>query len=126
MSEVKLTEFQKKVYRCTKLIPRGKVSTYKLIAEAIGSSGSFRAVGSALKKNPYAPKVPCHRVVCSDGTLGGFMGKTSKKSAEIKKKIKMLQEEGISVADGEIDDFDEVVMKPELVKRKCELELLDD
>ncbi len=59
---------------------------------------AYRAVGNALKKNPFSPKVPCHRVVCSDGSLGGFMGKMNSKE-----KIRLLKKEGIVIRNNAID-----------------------
>lgn len=85
------TLFQEKVYAVTKLIPKGKVCTYKSLAIFLGSHP--RAVGQALRKNPYAPEVPCHRVVSSDLSLGGFKGHTGGKFLAEKKKL--LQEEGV-------------------------------
>lgn len=67
-----VTEFQKKVYRAVSKIPKGEVRSYKWVAEHIGNPKASRAVGNALNKNPYAPIVPCHRVIRSDGSLGGF------------------------------------------------------
>lgn len=78
------------------------MTTYKLIADALKSHP--RAVGQALKVNPYAPRVPCHRVVASDGTLGGFMGKVA--GEPIQKKIRLLNSEGIIVEDNRIKDFE--------------------
>ena len=67
------TEFQEKVYKLCKKVPKGKVSTYGEIAKALGKKGLMsRAVGNALNKNPYAPIVPCHRIVKSNGEIGGF------------------------------------------------------
>lgn len=60
--------------------------TYKEVAMAIGLPKAYRAVGNALNKNPFAPKVPCHRVIRSDGTIGGFASGT-------KKKIELLKRE---------------------------------
>jgi methylated-DNA-[protein]-cysteine S-methyltransferase len=85
----KTTEFQEKVYAIVKKVPKGKTTTYKAIALKLNSSP--RAVGQALKVNPYAPIVPCHRVIMSDGKIGGYAGKSPK---NIKKKIQMLKEEG--------------------------------
>jgi len=65
------TDFEKAVLMATFEIPRGKVSTYKRIAEKIGRPNAYRAVGNALHKNPLAPVIPCHRVVRSDGYLAG-------------------------------------------------------
>jgi len=85
-----LTSFQKRVYRAVLTIPYGKVKTYKWVAEKSGIPSSHRAVGNALKKNPYVGKVPCHRVIKSDGTLGGFS-----KGAE--EKARLLKREGLDV-----------------------------
>jgi methylated-DNA-[protein]-cysteine S-methyltransferase len=83
------TKFQKKVFLATFNIPKGETRTYKQIAVAIGHPNSQRAVGSALKANPFAPIVPCHRVVKSDGTTGNYSGKGGPKG-----KIRMLRKEG--------------------------------
>ena len=83
-----MTTFEKKVYDAVKTIPRGETRTYAWVAAAIGSPKAVRAVGNALHKNPYAPHVPCHRVIRSDGTLGGYVhGEEAKK--------RLLREEGI-------------------------------
>jgi methylated-DNA-[protein]-cysteine S-methyltransferase len=85
------------VYSACKKIPKGKVSTYKAIGDYLDSKG-YRAVGNALNKNPFAPIVPCHRVVKSDGRIGGFAG-------GVEKKVKLLEKEKVLVADGKILDF---------------------
>ncbi len=98
----KLTVFEKKVLNKTKKIPKGRVSTYKLIAKAIGKKKASRAVGNALNKNPFPIKVPCHRVVKSNGEVGGFaLGK--------RRKIALLKKEGIKVRNGKILDFERVL-----------------
>lgn len=74
-----MTEFQKKVYDFVKTIPEGRSASYKEVAVAIGHPKAYRAVGNALNKNPFAPVVPCHRVIKSDGTPGGFAHGTRKK-----------------------------------------------
>jgi methylated-DNA-[protein]-cysteine S-methyltransferase len=84
----RITEFQKKVYEIVKKVPKGKTTTYKAIALELKSSP--RAVGQALKVNPYAPIVPCHRVIMSNGKIGGFSGNNPK---NIKKKIELLKKE---------------------------------
>jgi methylated-DNA-[protein]-cysteine S-methyltransferase len=84
-----VTEFQKRVYEIVKKVPKGKVTTYKEIALKLHSSP--RAVGQALKRNPFAPIVPCHRVIKSNGEIGGYSGSNPK---NIKKKIEMLKKEG--------------------------------
>ncbi|MCM8778524.1 MAG: MGMT family protein [Candidatus Omnitrophica bacterium] len=68
----KFTEFQKRVYAVVKKIPKGEVRTYKWVAEKIGKPRAYRAVGQALKKNPKLLIIPCHRIICSDGSLGGY------------------------------------------------------
>ncbi len=91
------TSFQEKVYKECSRIPKGKVSTYNAIAKRLKSSP--RAVGQALKRNPYAPKVPCHRVIKSDGTLGGYDGIMNNN-----KKIRMLKSEGIIIKNNKVDE----------------------
>ena len=81
--------FQIKVWKYLKTIPKGKIRTYKQVALGINRPKSARAVANACAKNPYAPKIPCHRVVRSDGTLGGYSGKGG-----IKTKKKLLKKEG--------------------------------
>ncbi len=68
------TAFQRAVWTACMEIPAGETRSYKWIAERIGKPGAARAVGSALGKNPFAPIVPCHRVIKSDGSVGGFSG----------------------------------------------------
>src|SRR4051812_19835353 len=75
---VKGMTFNQKVWALTARIPCGKVVTYRQIAEALGTK-AYRAVGNALNRNPYAPAVPCHRVVGSSGALTGFAGGVPKK-----------------------------------------------
>ena len=64
--------FQRKVYEALLRIPRGQVRTYAQVARMIGKPKAARAVGQALKRNRWAPQIPCHRVIASDGTLGGY------------------------------------------------------
>lgn len=99
---VKLTEFEKEVLGMIKKISRGRVTTYAKIARAIGRSKASRAVGNVLHKNPYAPKRPCHRVVKSDGRLGGFARGAGKKE-------QLLEAEGIIVRDNRIQNFNKVL-----------------
>ena len=99
---MKQTSFNEKVYALLKKVPKGKVTTYKALAEALGTK-AYRAVGQAMRCNPYAPKVPCHRVVSSNGTIGGFMGKNDANSNEVRKKILMLMDEGIKIKNDRID-----------------------
>src|SRR5437868_15047631 len=87
--------FNEKVWAMTARVPRGKVATYGDIARALGTE-AYRAVGNALNRNPYAPKVPCHRVVGSDGALTGFAGGVEKKRA-------MLAREGVKFHGQKVD-----------------------
>jgi len=72
---LKGTKFQLKVWKYLRKIPKGEVKTYLEVAKAIRKPRAFRAVANAVGKNPYPPKIPCHRVIRSDGTLGGYSGK---------------------------------------------------
>jgi methylated-DNA-[protein]-cysteine S-methyltransferase len=87
-----LTPFQQRVYMACCRIPCGRVATYASLAKAVGC-GSPRAVGQALKRNPFAPEVPCHRVVASDRSIGGFMGR--RKGEEVTRKRRLLSGEGV-------------------------------
>ncbi|MDC0569676.1 MGMT family protein [Candidatus Pelagibacter sp.] len=75
MSKLSGTHFQLKVWNYLKKIPKGKVKSYLEVAKAIGKPKASRAVANAVGKNPYPPKIPCHRVIRSDGNLGGYSGK---------------------------------------------------
>ena len=97
--------FNEKIYKLLKKVPKGNVTTYKALAEAAGTR-AYRAVGQAMRCNPYAPIVPCHRVVASDGSIGGFQGSTNPNGEEIRKKIKMLKSEGVKIKNNKIEDFD--------------------
>ena len=66
------TAFEQRVYNIIRRIPRGQTRSYGWVARQLGKPGAARAVGLALKRNPFAPRVPCHRVVRSDGSLGGY------------------------------------------------------
>lgn len=95
--------FYERVWNLMKRIPRGKVTTYKELAKALNSK-AYRAVGNACNKNPYAPVVPCHRVVKSDGRVGGF-------ASGARKKIQMLKREGVQVRNDKIVNFEQVLFK---------------
>ena len=81
-----ITEFQKKVYLELLTVPSGQTISYSELARRIGCR-SPQAVGQALKKNPFAPEVPCHRVIRSDGKLGGYFGKTDGEMTDRKRKL---------------------------------------
>ena len=89
---LKGTNFQIKVWNYLKTIKKGTVLTYSDVARGINKPRAVRAVANAIGKNPYAPKIPCHRVIRSDGSLGGYSGKGG-----IKTKKKLLKSEGISL-----------------------------
>ncbi len=87
--------FNERCYQLLSKVPKGKVTTYKDLAQAMNTK-AYRAVGNAMNKNPYAPKVPCHRCIKSSGDIGGF-------ASGQENKITMLKKEGIKVEDGKID-----------------------
>lgn len=90
--------FSDEVYEKLKLVPYGKVTTYKIIAESLGTK-AYRAVGNALNRNKHPDTIPCFKVVNSDGSRGGFSkGKDDK--------IRRLSAEGIEVVGGKIKDFE--------------------
>ena len=101
--------FNEKVYSLLRKVPKGKVTTYKLLAEALDTK-AYRAVGQAMRCNPYAPKVPCHRVVASDGSIGGFSGSWNPKSKSVKRKIMMLRKEGVKVENNKIVNFEKLLI----------------
>ena len=84
------TKFQIIVWKYLKTIPKGQTRTYKEVAKAIKRPLSYRAVANAIAKNPYSPLIPCHRVIKSDGSIGGYSGKGG-----VKTKVKLLKSEGI-------------------------------
>ncbi|HCQ31029.1 TPA: cysteine methyltransferase [Candidatus Collierbacteria bacterium] len=100
--------FSDEVYKILKDVPKGRVTTYRALGEKLGTK-AYRAVGQALKNNPYAPEVPCHRVVRSDGSIGGFMGKIE--GTEIERKISILESEGVTVVRGRIVDFNKILFE---------------
>jgi methylated-DNA-[protein]-cysteine S-methyltransferase len=92
VNKLKGTDFQKKVWRELCKIPKGKTITYKELARRIGKPKAIRAVASAVGANPMTVVIPCHRVVRSDGTLGGYSGKGG-----IKTKRTLLLQEGVEI-----------------------------
>ncbi len=89
---MKGTKFQLKVWEYLKTIPKGSVKTYKEVAIALKKSKSVRAVANACGKNPYAPKIPCHRVIRSNGGLGGYSGRGG-----VKTKLRLLRSEKVEI-----------------------------
>jgi methylated-DNA-[protein]-cysteine S-methyltransferase len=106
--EEKITLFQKKIYALVSTIPAGHVTTYKYLAEAAGVNCA-RAVGQALKRNPFAPAVPCHRVIASDLSIGGYAGARSGKL--VKQKKSLLEAEGVQFVGKFLKDC-RIVCKP--------------
>lgn len=90
LADKSITEFQRKVYLALLDVPCGETISYKELGLRIGCR-SAQAIGQALKRNPFAPDVPCHRVIASDGSIGGFFGQRD--GEMIEKKIRLLQEE---------------------------------
>lgn len=101
--EIIVMSFQERVWKLLEKIPRGRVTTYKIIAHRLNSK-AYRAVGNACNKNPYAPLATCHRVVNSDGKVGGFRH-------GIKKKIQLLEKEGVKIKNSRIVDFEKVLYR---------------
>ena len=89
--------FNKRCYEKLILIPEGMISTYAEIAKSLNSKG-YRAVGNAMANNPQPISVPCHRIIRSDGSLGGY-------ALGINKKIQLLKKEGIQIKDNKVVDF---------------------
>ena len=90
--KIKGTKFQQQVWKILSKIPSGKVKTYKEIAIELNKPNSARAIANACAKNPYAPSIPCHRVIRGDGKMGGYMGKKG-----IERKKRLLESEGVKL-----------------------------
>ncbi len=93
-------DFSEKVFSLVKRIPKGKVSTYKDVAAAAGKPKAVRFVGWILKNNTDPENIPCYKIVMSDGSIGGYCGSSQK---NIRKKIKLLEREGIEIINGKIN-----------------------
>ena len=93
------TEFQKSVWQAIGLIPKGKVTTYGEIAKYLNTK-AVQAVGTAVGKNPYAPKVPCHRVVKSSGEVGEYSA-----PGGVESKISLLKKEGVKIVNNRVKNF---------------------
>lgn len=90
-----ISDFQRRVYLALLEVPRGTTITYRQLGQRIGCRCP-QAIGQALKRNPFAPFVPCHRVIASDGTIGGFHGQTEGET--IQRKLALLKEEGALIS----------------------------
>ncbi len=99
-----MSSFQERCLKLVALIPEGRVSTYKAIAKTLDTK-AYRAVGSAIGKNPNPITVPCHRIVKSDGGVGGY-------AFGVEKKIQLLQKEGVQVENDKIVDFEKLFFDP--------------
>ncbi len=97
------TEFQERVYAALRRVPRGRVTTYGLLAAHLGVR-SPRAVGQALKRNPYAPAVPCHRVIAANLGPGGFQGRRAGRA--LRRKLALLAAEGVRFRNGRLAEPD--------------------
>ncbi len=93
-----------RIYELLRQVPEGRVTTYKDIAEALGTK-AYQRVGQAVKHNPDPEKNPCHRVVKADGRIGGYRGATA--GAAVQEKIRKLREEGVEIREGRVVDFDQ-------------------
>ncbi len=93
-----MTVFEKKVYDVVARIPRGRVLSYGEVARKAGRPGAARAVGTLMAHNPFdKKKVPCHRVVRSDGRIGEYSGKGGRSGKE-----KLLRQEGVGIENGKV------------------------
>ncbi|KAI9868038.1 MAG: hypothetical protein M1813_006783 [Trichoglossum hirsutum] len=95
-----VTDFQERVYTLLKQIPAGRVTSYRSLARTLSSSP--RAVGGALRNNPFAPEVPCHRCISATGYIGGFQGSWEKAPSGVncEKKLELLKGEGVMFDEG--------------------------
>ncbi len=101
-----MISFYEHSYKILRKVPKGKVTTYKEIAKALGNAHLARAVGLALNRNQTPIKIPCHRVVKSDGSVGGYkLGQN--------KKIELLKSEGIKIVNRKIQGFETLLMHSE-------------
>jgi methylated-DNA-[protein]-cysteine S-methyltransferase len=104
--KTRISTFAQRVYAALCHIPPGRVITYAALGRRIGCR-SPRAIGQALRTNPFAPQVPCHRVIASDLSPGGFNGRTS--GAALAKKLRLLATEGIVFKNGRLADHTQAI-----------------
>lgn len=97
------TDFQRSVWSAIAKIPKGRVTTYSAIAKYIDTK-AVRAVGTAVRKNPDAPEVPCHRVILSNGKVGNYSGEGG-----VETKIRLLRQEGVQIVKCKAVDFERVM-----------------
>lgn len=101
-----VSPFAQRVYAALVKVPAGRVITYAALGRRIGC-GSPRAIGQALRANPFAPQVPCHRVIASDLTPGGFQGKTG--GSALTRKLGLLAAEGVKFCNGRLVELKRVI-----------------
>ncbi len=99
-----MVSFQEKIYLLLGQIPNGRVSTYKILAKAAGRPRAWRVVGGILNKNKNLVKTPCHRIIKSDGSVGGY-------ARGARKKENLLTKEGIKIKSGKVIDFTKILYK---------------
>ncbi|MFA6410722.1 MAG: MGMT family protein [Candidatus Buchananbacteria bacterium] len=97
-------KFKEQVFLKVKLVPPGQVTTYSFLAKALGKNKAYRAVGNTLNKNQFLVKIPCHRVVKSNGQVGGY-------AKGQKKKIEILKKEGLKIKNGRIEKLKDYLYK---------------
>ena len=98
-----MKSFDEQCYELLRTVPKGRITTYKALANALGTR-AYRAVGGAMNRNPDIPKTPCHRVVASDGSMGGY-------ASGVDHKIQLLEKEGIIIKNGKVVDFEKVMFR---------------
>ena len=103
LSEVIEVSFAEKCYQLLLRVPKGRVTTYKDLAEAMGTR-AYRAVGQAMNRNPRLIEVPCHRVVCRDGEIGGY-------ALGVEKKIELLQKEGVVIKGNRVEGMEGILYR---------------
>ena len=99
-----LTKLQQKIYNFLRKIPEGKITTYKLLAKAIGKPKNWREIGKILNQNPFPEKYHCYKVVKSDGKIGGY-------KFGIKKKIALLKKDGIIIINNRVKNFSKILFR---------------
>eukprot|EP00003_Mantamonas_plastica_P022498 TRINITY_DN3843_c0_g1_i1.p1 TRINITY_DN3843_c0_g1~~TRINITY_DN3843_c0_g1_i1.p1 ORF type:complete len:261 (+),score=97.00 TRINITY_DN3843_c0_g1_i1:105-887(+) len=115
--EAEITVFQQKIYNKLLEIPKGKVTTYKELGESLNYLCGGRAVGGALKNNPFAPAVPCHRVIGKRHNIGGYNGNADLEHPDVQLKMERLAEEGVEFdEDGYLVDSSCVIEWPNVKK----------
>jgi len=96
--EPEVSDFDRQVYAVIRQVPRGRLATYGQVARVLGRPGAARAVGNALHKNPWAPDIPCHRIIKANGDIGGYVQGRQVKTS-------LLASEGINIKDGQVINF---------------------